>query len=219
MCRSTWARVVLAAIALLASSSTSAPAGAEMPPPSETDLLIVLDASGSMWGQIEGENKIVIARRVLSDFVGKVPDGANVGLVAYGHRREADCKDIEIVVPPAPIDRPALKRKIDAINPKGKTPITGALNAVFDDLARRNRPATIILISDGLENCRGDPCQAVRDAKAKGVRFVLHVIGFDVGDVDVSQLKCVAQAGGGLYFGADDAGQFTAALAEAAGER
>lgn len=28
-------------------------------------LVLVLDASGSMWGQIEGENKIVIARRAL----------------------------------------------------------------------------------------------------------------------------------------------------------
>lgn len=179
------------------------------------DLVLILDASGSMWGQIQGENKIVIARRVLADVLAKVPDTANVGLVAYGHRREADCNDIEIVVPVGAIDHAAIVKRINALNPKGKTPITASLNLAFDDVAKRDRPATVVLVSDGLETCNADPCQAVRDAKAKGIKFVMHVIGFDVGGVDVSQLECAAQAGGGLYLGASDAGQFTDALAQA----
>jgi Mg-chelatase subunit ChlD len=183
--------------------------------PGGSDLVFILDASGSMWGQVEGENKIVIARRVLADFLGNVPDSANVGLVAYGHRREAKCTDIEMVVPPARLDRSVMKKKIDSIRPKGKTPIGASLNLVFDDLVKRSRPAIVILMTDGLETCKGDPCQVVRDAKAKGVKFVLHVIGFDVSAVDVSQLQCAAQAGDGLYFAASNAGQFTAALAQA----
>jgi Ca-activated chloride channel family protein len=181
----------------------------------DSDLVLVLDASGSMWGQIDGENKIVIARRVLADVFDQLPDGANVGVVVYGHRREADCNDIQTVAPVGPIDRAALKKKIESIKPRGKTPIARSLAAVFEDLAKRDRPAIVVLISDGIETCKGDPCQEVRRAKEKGLKFVLHVIGFDVGDVDVSQLRCAAQAGDGLYFAADDAGQFTAALAQA----
>jgi Ca-activated chloride channel family protein len=186
-------------------------------PASASDLVFVLDASNSMWGHVEGENKIVIARRVFAEVLGNVPDGAHVGLVAYGHRREADCKDIELVVAPAPIERAALKKRIDSIKPRGKTPIAAALNMVFSELEKSGRPATIVLMTDGLETCKGDPCQTVRDAKAKGTKFILHVIGFDVGDMDVEQLQCAAREGAGLYFAAANAGQFSAALGQAVG--
>jgi Ca-activated chloride channel family protein len=181
-----------------------------------SDLVLIVDGSGSMWGQVPGgENKIVIARRVLGDVLGNVPNGVNVGLITYGHRRAADCKDVETVVPIGPIDHALMKKKLDALKPRGKTPIAAALALVFDELAKRQRPATVILVSDGIESCKGDPCQVVRDAKEKGLRFVLHVVGFGLGDADVSQLKCAAQAGSGLYFQAGDAGQFAAALGNA----
>ena len=51
------------------------------------DVMVVYDASGSMWGQIEGVTKIEIAREVLGDLVNQWPDETNLGLVAYGHRR------------------------------------------------------------------------------------------------------------------------------------
>lgn len=43
----------------------------------------------------------------------------------------------------------------------------------------------------------------------------MHVIGFDVSKVSVAQLECVAQAGGGLYLGAQNADELAAALAGA----
>jgi Ca-activated chloride channel family protein len=44
--------------------------------------IIVLDASGSMWGQINGEPKISIARKVLGDVLNKVPKDVSLGLMA-----------------------------------------------------------------------------------------------------------------------------------------
>ena len=46
--------------------------------------ILVLDASGSMWGQIEGVNKIVIAREVVGDLLGTLPEDQALGLVAFG---------------------------------------------------------------------------------------------------------------------------------------
>jgi Ca-activated chloride channel family protein len=57
--------------------------------------IIVLDASGSMWGQINGEAKIDIAKRVVSDLLSTLDPSLELGLVAYGHRRKGDCTDIE----------------------------------------------------------------------------------------------------------------------------
>jgi len=181
----------------------------------QAQIALILDASGSMWGQIEGENKIVIARRVLKDLVKTVPADTHVGLVAYGHRKKSACDDIEIVVPFGSTDRNAILRKIDGINPKGMTPITATLTKVFTELREREAATTVILVSDGLETCGGDPCQAVRDAKAAGIEFVMHVVGFDLGDEDAAQLECAARAGGGLYLTANSAAELGKALEQA----
>ena len=175
-------------------------------------LLLIFDASGSMWGQIDGENKIVIAREVLGDLVEDLPDGSEVGLIAYGHRREGDCEDIETIVPLDALDKASLQGTVNALNPKGKTPITDSLRQAFDLLRQEKRSATVILLSDGLETCGGDPCATVRTAKEQGVELILHVIGFDVAGEDVSQLECAAQAGGGLYMDAENADELGAAL-------
>jgi Ca-activated chloride channel family protein len=174
--------------------------------------LIVLDASGSMWGKIEGEHKIVIAREVFANLVDGLPDGSEVGLIAYGHRREGDCSDIETIVPLGPLDKQRLKDAVSDLNPKGKTPITGSIEQAFDLLRDRQSDAAVILVSDGLDTCGGDPCSTVRLAKDGGLDFVLHVVGFDVAGEDVSQLECAAQAGGGLYLSAENAGELGAAL-------
>lgn len=196
---------------VLGAASGSSPAGgapAEVP----AALLLVLDASGSMWGQVEGENKIVIARRVLGGLVDGLDDGSEVGVIAYGHRREGDCDDIETVVPRGALDRAALKATVGRLDPKGKTPITRAIRTAFDSLTAAGGGATVILVSDGLETCGGDPCAEVRAAKQRGIDFRLHVVGFDVAREDVSQLECAAQAGDGLFLTAGNADELAGAL-------
>ena len=64
--------------------------------------VIVLDASGSMWGQIDGKTKIEIARETLSGVLETLPADLDLGLVAYGHREKGNCSDIEEVVAPGP---------------------------------------------------------------------------------------------------------------------
>jgi len=177
-----------------------------------SEIIFILDASGSMWGQIEGENKISIAKTVLKGLVDELPDNTEVGLIAYGHREKVDCKDIETVVDPGPLDKAVINEKIEALNPKGKTPITDSVLMAFDLVKANENATTVVLVSDGIETCGGDPCQAVKDAKDKGINFIMHVVGFDVGDVDVSELECAAQAGGGLYMSAQNAGELSEAL-------
>ena len=53
-----------------------------------TRTILVLDASGSMWGQIEGRAKIEIAREVIAELVDDLPASTELGLVTYGHRRK-----------------------------------------------------------------------------------------------------------------------------------
>lgn len=197
----------LLAAAALALSSWQ-PASAEI-----TDrLVLILDGSGSMWGQVEGEAKISIARRVLSDLIARLPADSEVGLVAYGHRRQGDCRDVETLVPISPLDRDHLSQRIGDVNAKGKTPLTAAFREAIAAMRAKPKPATFILVSDGLESCGGDPCAAVRAARNAGIEFRLHVVGFDLGEGDVSQLQCAAEAGGGRFYPAQNALQLDTAL-------
>jgi Ca-activated chloride channel family protein len=190
-------------------------AGQPASPSGSGPLVLVLDASGSMWGKVGPEAKIVAAKRVLGEMVQGLPEGSTVGLVAYGHRRESDCEDVETLLPPGPLDKAKTKALVDKLQPKGKTPITRSLEAAFAALEGRPGPATVVLLSDGLETCGGDPCAAVRAARQKRGDLLFHVIGFDVVKEDVSSLECAAQAGGGRYLGAKDGAGLAAALAAA----
>jgi Ca-activated chloride channel family protein len=206
-------KFILLFLCSLVAASLLAPVLAQQPPSS--DLLLILDASGSMWGRNGGEEKIVIARRVLKDLASRLPDDSDVGLIAYGHRREADCADIDTIVPLGPLDRADLVSKVEKLNPKGKTPITQSIEQAVASLKGRPDPATIVLLSDGIETCSGDPCAAVSAARKAGANFLLHVIGFDLSKENVASLECAAQAGGGLYFDAKNADELAAALNQA----
>lgn len=180
--------------------------------PPGSNLLFILDASGSMWGRVDGEPKIVVAREVMSGLVRALPDDARAGLIAYGHRRKGDCMDIESLVALGPLDRDSMIERIEGLNPKGMTPLTASVQQAIEQLRQAEQSASVVLVSDGLESCGGDPCEAVRAARRSGVDFTLHVVGFDLGDADTKQLQCMADAGGGRFFSASNAGELAGAL-------
>ena len=117
---------------LLTASALAAPrlvwtAPVATAPAAAASTLIVLDASGSMAERIKGETKMEIAKRAVRELVASLPDGARLGLVVYGHRKPTDCDDIELLIPPAKLDRAAFVAAVDAIKPKGRTPLSAAL--------------------------------------------------------------------------------------------
>ena len=74
----------------------------------ESKSILVLDASGSMWGQIDGVAKITIAQGVVGDLLSSLPETQALGLTAYGHRTKGDCTDIQTLVEPGAASRDAI---------------------------------------------------------------------------------------------------------------
>jgi Mg-chelatase subunit ChlD len=111
-----------------------------------------------------------------------------------------------------PLKKEDLIRNVKAIHPKGQTPIAGSIRLAVDQLKALEEETTIILISDGKETCDPDPCAAVRQLKDVGIKFILHVIGFDVSAEEGRQLECLAEAGGGIYVPASSAEKLDEAL-------
>lgn len=182
----------------------------------QDNMMIVFDASGSMWGQIDGTAKIEIARSAFRDFeptLGKA--SGEVGLIAYGHRRKGDCSDIEVLAQPQTGNASLIASRIETLSPKGKTPLSAAVRLAAETLGYREEAATVILFSDGVETCDADPCALSAELARLGIDFTAHVVGFGIGsEADRTQLQCIAGATGGIYRDANDAGALSDALTE-----
>ncbi|NKX46402.1 VWA domain-containing protein [Roseicyclus persicicus] len=178
------------------------------------NTILVLDASGSMWGQIDGVNKVVIAREVIAELLADLPDDASLGLTVYGHRERGSCTDIETIVAPGPFTQDRILEAVNSINPRGRTPMTDAVVAAAQSLRYTEEAATVILVSDGIENCNPDPCAMARALEEAGVAFTAHVIGFDVASEPEAraQMQCIAEGTGGLFLTADNAAELSSAL-------
>ena len=179
--------------------------------------ILVLDGSGSMWGQIDGIAKIQIAQGVMGELLATLPEEQELGLTAYGHRTKGDCTDIETLVAPGSGTRDAISAAVDGIQPRGKTPMTDAVIAAAQALRYTEETATVILVSDGIETCNPDPCAAARMLEETGVDFTAHVVGFDVTDPEaLKQMQCLAEETGGRFLTADNASELGEALVEVA---
>jgi len=178
-------------------------------------IIFIYDASGSMWGQMQGKTKMEIASNVLSTSVNNLPDNQKVGLVAYGHRKKGDCKDVEFLVDVSSGTKPEVNLALRDIKPLGKTPLAYSATQVINKLRASKEKATIILVTDGIESCNGNICDVVQMAKKEGINFKLHIIGFGIKAGETEQLKCAARAGNGNYYDAADAGGLGDVLNEA----
>jgi Ca-activated chloride channel family protein len=171
-----------------------------------------------------GRPKIEAAKSALNTLVDELPDDAKVGLRVYGAKvsgtgRAKGCADTRLVSPVAPLDRDGLKSQIGALTPRGFTPIGGSLRGAVEDLGTATQK-TIVLVSDGGDNCKPpDPCGVAREIAKGGINLKIQAVGFQVKAGARRQLQCIADAGGGRYVDADSAqelgGQLRALTARA----
>ncbi|WP_068304132.1 VWA domain-containing protein [Pararhodobacter sp. CCB-MM2] len=192
----------------------SAQAGLAQTTPITPRTMIVMDGSGSMWGQIDGIPKLEIARDVVADVLAGMDPDATLGLIAYGHRRRGDCSDIEVMVEPAAGSASQIAERVNTMRFQGRTPLTDAVRRAAEVLRHSEDPATVVLVTDGIETCEADPCALARELEASGVDFTAHVVGFGLSEEEGAQVACLAEETGGRYFQADDAEALTEALTQ-----
>ena len=179
---------------------------------------IVVDASRSMWGQIEGEAKMSIAKDILEDVSYWYPEDLNLALRAYGSNSPSesnDCADSALLVPFGDQNRESIRYAIAGLRPTGQTPIAFALKQASTDFSSRWDDRALVLVTDGIESCGGDPVWAARELREQGI--TVHLIGFGLGnaaDEDTASLQAVANASGGRYVTAGTAAELQEALAQ-----
>jgi len=181
-------------------------------------VVMILDASGSMAGKVNGKTKMSIAKQESAEFLRELATDVPVGLVAYGHQgtnkesgKQVSCGGIETLLP-IEKKRREIADAIETLKPTGWTPLAGALKFAEAELGNQSpvkegatSAPVVYLISDGEETCGGDPVAAARSLHESGVQATVHVIGFDVDEATRAQLEAISEAGGGRFFPAEDA--------------
>lgn len=202
---------VLVPVPAVAASPIPAPDGSA-PGPEFAPTMVVLDASGSMTGpDPSGGTKMQAAQQAVRTMIDATPDAAQVGLAVYGTQtgnseaeRDRGCQDVSVLAPPSALDRAALTGAVDAVTPRGYTPIGQALTVAAEQLPQEG-PRSIVLVSDGEDTCAPpEPCEVARDLAGQGLDLVVHAVGFGVDDTARAQLSCAAQTTGGTYTDALD---------------
>ncbi|WP_173915314.1 VWA domain-containing protein [Halobacillus sp. Marseille-Q1614] len=191
--------------------------GAEAPLP-ELNVQILLDASGSMAGQIDGEVKMDLAKEAITEFAEDLPENAKVSLRVYGHAgtnqqdgKEESCSTTEEVYALGSYNENQFNEALDQFSPTGYTPIGLAIEEAAADLegiSGDDVQNVVYVVSDGEETCGGDPVEAAKALHSSDIGALVNIIGFDIADSERKALEAIAQAGEGEYLGADTAQDF-----------
>lgn len=178
----------------------------EQPPDA---ILIILDSSSSMAEEFDGSIKIEVAKEILHEMVADLPDGIRVGLRIFDR-----CEYSRLLRPITLLDRAALQAQIAQITTGGPTPIAYALEQAKGDFARLSGRKLILLVSDGIETCEGDPVAAAKALIEAGYDLRIDVVGFDIRENPAArkQMMMIAAATGGVYYDAESREQLRAAL-------
>lgn len=158
-------------------------------------ILFIFDDSYSMYAPWNSNIKIEVAKKVMSHFLDSLKNFKNLELAlrCYGHTtffKERNCKDSKLEVPFAPTVTNAekIKQRINKLEPMGTTPIAFSLAECTEDFTPcANCRNIVILITDGIEECDGNPCKVSLELQKKGIflrPFVIGV-GLDVKFADV----------------------------------
>ena len=180
----------------------------------KTRILFIYDASNSMNGSWQKGKKHTIAQRLLSETIDEMQNIPNLetALCVYGHqkyyRNGQDCNDTKLEVPFAAKNAKQIKAKLKSITPKGTTPIAMTLEKSAEDFSDcSNCRNIIILITDGIEECGGDPCAISMKLQRQGIVLKPFVIGIGL-DVNFKKsFECL-----GTFYDASDQATFKKVL-------
>jgi Ca-activated chloride channel family protein len=189
-------------------------------PIDKASVMLVTDTSNSMIADDVGPSRLQAAQKAARTFIDEVPDGLELGAVAYSTGPYN-------VLPPTE-DKNEVRALIDSLQPDGATATGDALQAALDALSRqrgtdgRRAPAAIVLLSDGQTTAGRDPLQVAAIAKRDRVPIYTVALGTPDGTIpgpggttvpvppDPVTLRRIAEITGGQAYTVADASSLQA---------
>lgn len=197
-------------------SSTSAAAAPQIV---AVPTALILDASGSMTEADAPGPRIDAAKAAAQGLVDAFPDDATLALETYGTgtgsseaEHDTGCTDVRTVIPLGVLNRDQMRSGISGLMASGYTPISLALRTAVNQLPADDSAQAVVLVSDGEDTCGQPPCDEASQAKRTHPNLTISTVGFKTDGPASEQLRCIADATGGLFVQAANASQLAARL-------
>lgn len=178
------------------------------------NVAILLDSSGSMANMEGGKTRLKLAKEAIQQFVEELPEQANISLRVYGHigtgsaaDKKKSCATVEEVYPLGKYDSGKFSKALNQFKPAGWTPMANAIQQVEKDFKKydgKENTNIIYVVSDGVETCGGDPVKTVQSLSESNIDPVVNIIGYQVDNEGLAQLKEMAEASKGRYINAEN---------------
>lgn len=167
----------------------------------EEEAMLVFDASGSMSAALPGDPdaKIHVARQAVAEVLPEITATRATGLVTFGAIPGASCDSVSLRLPPVPNSAELILAELLTLDPSGQTALSQATLLAAQTLQNGEKPGTIVVVTDGLENCGMNACSVGTKLQAEAPNLTVHVIGFRIDSAHEQSIACLASATGGTY--------------------
>ena len=161
-------------------------------------ILIILDCSKSMYGSVGETTKFQKATEIIRELLDKKEHYA-FGLLAFGNNYTDNPDDIELIIVPLANNKSKILAELNNLQPKGLSPIGKSLDFA-GNILKKGLNNYIVLISDGTDNCGGNPILSAKNLLKKKRIQKLHTISFDTTRTKIQLMKNTAEAGNGFQY-------------------
>lgn len=174
------------------------------------NYVVLLDTSGSMGGKLEEQPKMDAVKKSLQSLAQRFPQNTvDFQLRIYGHEgspeqkdRERSCNSTQKIYASSQYNQEQFEQALKQVQPTGYNPLGLALFKSQPDM-KKEAPGQVenhvILITDGYDNCDGNPEQMAQALHLSDAAASVHVIGLDVEVETEQQLRNIADQTGGDY--------------------
>jgi Ca-activated chloride channel family protein len=164
-------------------------------------VLFILDGSGSMNEKWQSETKWDMAISTLSSLIDsfeKVNSDFEIGIRVLGHqyhKNQQRCDDTKLEIPfSKELTFDKVNSLLKQLSPKGYTPLAYTIGESEKDFGGDIKTQNIvILITDGLENCNGNPCEVAARLKEKNIFINPYIIGLGIDSLESQNLECIGK--------------------------
>jgi hypothetical protein len=156
---------------------------------------------------ISQPTRMVTAQQATIDVLQRLPSDVGTGLVVVD-----ECPVARNLGRYAPAQRGQMIQQLRGLSPRQGTPLADGILEAGRLVDGVNRESTILLVSDGGESCRGDPCMVARELARQKPHLKINVV--DIGGSGAA--ACVANATGGKVFTVSNISELKVGLDRAA---
>jgi Mg-chelatase subunit ChlD len=175
------------------------------------NVVLVIDASGSMEYSCNGEEKIVTARAAARTYLDQVPAEVNLGLVTF--RRESGTVQVSL----GPNNHAAVREALETFEVGSATPMSRGIDVAYQELVRAGSAQLgygeyhMVILADGQPGIRDGDNEveltiAALDELALQTPISITTIGF------CTELRETLDRPGTFYYPANDLDELVAAL-------